>query len=464
MILRIILSFSFWFLSFSIFSQTTHEAKPLPTSERLGEVFKKGQHHGNFRSFFMATDNARGLSDYYGLAAGGYLHFQTASFKRIRMGLAGSFHFNLASSDFTQKDPLTNALNRYEIGLFDVENPTNRRELNRLEELWLRYEWDNTWISLGRQILQTPLINYQDGRMRPTAEEGVWISSTRLPSTKIEGGWLWAISPRSTIKWHDVGASIGIYPRGLNPDGTASGYPENLSSKGVGLWGMTTKVKKIGKIQLWDQYVQGVFNTTLLQTDWEFPLQKEQSIVVGIMGLHQNALGNGGNEDPAKTYFPTNQVSNAISAQLGWKKEHWQALGAYTRITADGRFLSPREWGREPFYTFISRERVEGSGDSHSFTGRLIWQDSPTRWRTELAYGQFYLPDIKQAALNKYAFPSFRQVNLDVRYTFGGALEGLRAHVLILWKGNMGNTYDQPKYQINKVDMWHYNLILNYHF
>lgn len=462
--LRIILSFSFGFFSLSIFSQTTQEAKPLPTSERLGEVFKKGQHHGNFRSFFMATDNTRGLSDYYGLAAGGYLHFQTASFKGVRMGLAGSFHFNLASSDFTRKDPLTNALNRYEIGLFDVENPTNRRELNRLEELWLRYEWNKTWISVGRQILQTPLINYQDGRMRPTAEEGVWITSTRLPSTKLEGGWLWAISPRSTIKWHDIGASIGIYPRGLNPDGTASGYPENLSSKGVGLLGITNKLKKIGKLQLWNQYVQGVFNTALLQTDWEFPLQEKQFMVVGIMGLHQNALGNGGNEDPAKTYFPTNQVSNAVSAQFGWKNEHWQALGAYTRITADGRFLSPREWGREPFYTFLSRERVEGSGDSHSFTGRLIWQDSPKRWRTELAYGQFYLPDIKQAALNKYAFPSFRQVNLDVRYTFGGALEGLRVHALVLWKGNMGNTYDQPKYQINKVDMWHYNLILNYHF
>ena len=106
----------------------------------LPEIFNKGRYYGNFRSFFMATDNARHLTDYYALAAGGALYFNSARFHGFQMGIGGSFHFNIASSDLTAKDPTTGAVNRYEIGLFDVENPGNKNNLNRMEELWLRYE------------------------------------------------------------------------------------------------------------------------------------------------------------------------------------------------------------------------------------------------------------------------------------------------------------------------------------
>ena len=140
----------------------------------------------------------------------------------------------------------------------------------------------------------------------------------------------------------------------------------------------------------------------------------------------------------------------------------WLALVAYTRATEDGRFLFPREWGREPFYTFIPRERIEGSGDNQAVTGRVSWQGTNKKLRLEAAYGHFYLPDVKNAALNKYAFPSFQQLNLDARYTFGGMFEGLRAQFLYVWKGRLGNVYGSEKYVINKVDVSLFNFILNY--
>ena len=435
---------------------------PKKHAHSLLEAFEHGHFHGNFRTFLMATDNTRQLSDYHAWAAGGGLHFSSAPWHGVSFGIGGLFNYNLASSDLGAKDSITGASNRYEIGLFDVQDPKNKNNLDRIEELWLRYQWKKSRITLGQQSLQTPLVNYQDGRMRPTAESGVWAEINELKNTKIEAGYLWKISPRSTVEWFGVGESIGLYPKGLNPDGTGSGYPENLESMGIGILGITHQWGKRTKIQVWDQYVENIFNTAFVQADYTHPLKNKHQLLFGLQMTHQDALANGGHEDASKTYFQKGGQSNAISAQTGWQHGPWQALAAYTRITADGRFLSPREWGREPFYTFMARERVEGSGDSHSITGRLNWQNSKKKLRFEASYGHFYLPDVKNPALNKYAFPSFQQLNLDARYAFGGMFEGLRVQFLYVWKGRLGKVYGNDKYVINRVDMSHFNLIFNY--
>lgn len=435
-------------------------ARPVAGSVR--EAFQKGRFHGNFRSYFMATDNTRQLQDYYALAAGGGMNYQTAAFHGFRFGLGGIFQYNLASSDLEKRDSATKASNRYEVGLFDITDPGNRTNLDRLEDLWLRYEWKKSQITLGQQAVQTPFINPQDGRMRPTMVSGLWTEINEWKHTKIEGGWLWSISPRSTVKWYSVGHSIGIYPKGLNPDGTSSGYPENLQSKGVGLLGITRQFGPRMRVQLWNQYVENIFNTALIQTDYAHPLRNGHKILLGLQWTHQNALSAGGHEDQTRTYFPKGASANVISTQAGWQHNGWQALAAWTRTTADGRFLNPREWGREPFYTFITRERIEGSGDVNAVSGRVIWQPAGNKWRFEAAYGRFYLPDIKDVLLNKYGFPAYDQINLDVRYTFGGALKGLRAQLLYVYKGRLGDVYGNDKYIINKVNMGLYNVVLNY--
>lgn len=427
-------------------------------------AFQRGWFQGNFRSYFMATDNKSGLSDYYALAAGGSLMYASEPFYGFSMGIGGSFNFNLTSSDLTVKDPATGASNRYEIGLFDVDDPTNTVNLDRLEALWLRYQWKKTNITIGKQNLQSPFINLQDGRMRPTIEDGVWLVSNELPNTRIEGGWIWQISPRSTVRWYGIGESIGLYPKGLNPDGTASGYPEHVQSDGVGMVGVTHQVGKKLKLQVWDQYVENVFNTAFLQADFLHPLNERDNLLLGLQFTHQNAVADGGNPDPEMTYYMPGGQANVLSTQAGWQRSAWQALVAYTRVTTDGRFLSPREWGREPFYTFMVRERIEGSGNVHAATIRGIWTAPSQKWRIESGYGHYYLPDIKEVALNKYAFPAYKQFNTDVRYSFGGALKGLRAQMVFVWKGRIGDVYGNDKFVINKVEMTHYNVILNYTF
>ena len=86
------------------------------------------------------------------------------------------------------------------------------------------------------------------------------------------------------------------------------------------------------------------------------------------------------------------------------------------------------------------------------------------RIKTSLAAGYYNLPDVKDYRLNKYGLPSYTQVNADIRYSFAGMLKGLDAQLLFVGKLNNGETYNNNKFIINKVNMVLYNFVLNYHF
>ena len=123
----------------------------------------------------------------------------------------------------------------------------------------------------------------------------------------------------------------------------------------------------------------------------------------------------------------------------------------------------PREWGHDPFYTFMPRERNEGFGDVTALTINTTFK-SPKRLKLELGAGYFELPDVKNFVLNKYGIPSYSQLNADVMYRFARHLKGLEAHFLYVRKERIGNDYGNERYVINKVNMNHVNLILNYAF
>lgn len=430
----------------------------------LLHAFKKGKIHGHFRYFFMATDNASGLTDYYANAAGGGIKYETAPFKKFQLGISGFFSFNIGSSDLSKPDAKTNQLNRYEIGLFDIEDPTNKKDIDRLEELYLKYYFKKSNLTFGKQLLNTPFINLQDGRMRPTEVEGLWAEINEIKKTKLELGYLYGISPRSTVKWYKAGASVGVYPAGVNPDGSKSGYRDHLKSNGILMTGITHTFNKNIKLQLWDLYADNIFNSLLLQGDYQYPLNEKSALILGVQLIRQDAVNDGGNEDATKTYFRKDGKAWAFGGKAGWKTDRWETTLNYTRITTHGRYLMPREWGRDPFFTFLPRERNEGLGDVHAAMGKVNYKIPSLRLTTSAALGHYSLPDVTNFALNKYGLPSYYQFNLDTRYRFAGLLEGLETQLLFVYKNKTGNSYENDRYVINKVDMSLWNVVINYQF
>ncbi|MEO7488527.1 MAG: OprD family outer membrane porin [Ferruginibacter sp.] len=430
----------------------------------LLHAFKNGQFSGHLRYFFMSTQNENNLTDFYSNAIGGGIRYETARFHNFQFALSDFTIFNIGSSDFTRPDSLTGQYSRYEIGHFDINNPGNTKELNRLEELYLKYNFNHSYIKAGRQYINSTFINLQDGRMSPTTVSGIWAEVNEIKKLKIQVGWLWGISPRSTTTWYQPGKSIGVYPVGVNANGAKSGYANNVESSGIGIIQLHTALSKKVKLLVADMFVENVFNATMLQIDFNLPLKENSVLFAALQTIKEFAVNDGGNVDQSKTYFLKGSQAFTFGARLGWKNEQWEASLNYNRITKNGRYLAPREWGIDPFFTFLPRERNDGFGNANAIMGKVNYTLSGLGLKTSLAAGYYDLAEVKNYTFNKYGMPRYIQLNADIRYVFKNTFKGLEAQFLLVEKINKGNTYSNSKYIINKVNMQLYNVILNYHF
>ncbi|MCX8020291.1 MAG: OprD family outer membrane porin [Chitinophagaceae bacterium] len=443
----------------AIWKSKDHEAD----SNSLLSAFKKGVVSGHFRYFFMATDNTSGLSDYYANAFGGGIKYETAPFKHFQLGVSGFFIYNIGSSPLHRPDPHTQQMNRYEIGLFDIQDPLNKNDIDRLEEFYLRYIHRNVNITFGKQLINTPFINLQDGRMRPTEVEGLWIEYTDSQKISAHAGYIYRISPRSTVKWFSVAESIGIYPSGVNPDGTRSGYPGNLNSKGIFLANFSFPVSKNWRIQFWNQFTENIFNSAFLGLQFDKNLAKQTKFRFEAQAIRQDAVKDGGNKDASKTYFEKNGKAFTFGFKTGLLQNKSEYSFSYNRITKAGRYLMPREWGRDPFFTFMPRERNEGLADVHAVVVAGKRKFLKSGFTASLAYGGFDLPQAADFRKNKYGMPSYHQLNIDLQHKFKGFLKGLEAQFLYVYKRNTEKNVAE-KYLFNKADMSLWNVVFNYRF
>lgn len=302
--------------------------------------------------------------------------------------------------------------------------------------------------------------------MNTSMFEGLYGYSDPAKRLHFEGGWVWKAAPRSTTRWFGMAESVGVYSQGVTAEGQKSAYAGNISSAGS-LVLNSRFTHRAGTFDLWNYYFENVLNTAFFQWTKSVELKKpEQSprVHFGVQVIRQDAVRDGGNADPALAYTPKGSKSWVLGSFAGWSKDGTRLQLNATRITEDGRFLFPREWGREPLFTFMPRERNEGLGDVWAFSGQLIRQSSrlPLEW--SLGIGHYQLPDVKNFRLNKYGLPSYAQINADAKYRFKGRLEGLEVRMLAVWKRNGGDLHDNERYRINKVDMANYNLIFNYIF
>jgi len=438
------------------------DSKNNADSTSLLAAFRSGTINGHFRYFLSSTTNRGELKDYIANAVGGGLRFETGTFHGFRVGVSGFYIFDAGSSDLSEKDESTGQLNRYEIGLFDITNPNDLNEINRLEEFFIKYQHRGTKITFGRQLLNTPFINLQDGRMRPTAVEGLWVESIHGSRHQFQLGWLYSIAPRSTSKWYDAGKSVGIFPAGVDINGVKSDYVGNIATKGIFLANYQFKVQTPVVINLWNMWVENVMNTSMIQADWERNLNSGK-IYVGLQVSNQMKSGNGGNDEFGKAYYQNNGAVWTYGARLGWKNSKWDYGLNFNRISSNGRYLMPREWGRDYFFTFMPRERNEGLGDVTALLAKIAYTYKK-KTTIQFAAGTYSLPDVKNYILNKYGLPSYHQINIDLRHKFAGLINGLEGQILWVHKINNGETYENPKYVIHKVDMHLLNVVLNFRF
>ena len=452
---------------FPFLGSAQHSEQDIPSNDSLRgashlyDIMKRGELDGRFRLYNMMTINNGAPADYHAVAFGGTLGFTSQRWYGVRFKLSGGYTFDLATSDLTVPDPVTGAANRYEIGLYDVNDPRHTNDLAYLHEFQLDWLSRNkrTQMVLGKQELNTPFLNPQDGRMHPSLFEGVWVHHRTTHGTALQGGYIYRVAPRGASQWYAVDESMSVFPVGRNVYGEGAQHGEYVESAGI--FAASIKQKILSKLNFiaWNLFTENVFNSALVQLDAG---NKEARWSASAMAIRQDPVQHRTSANDSLLYMPPSEASWAFSGRLRnvLGKFRWQLN--YTRITAHGRYLMPREWGRDPFFTFLPRERNEGAGDVNAASLNLIWK-ADNGWRIQVDGGVYRMPELTDARLNKYAMPSYSQFDVNAQYQFTGGWKGLAAQLLVLAKLPLDTDLTERQ-SINKVDMLHADLIINYVF
>lgn len=445
-----------------------------------------GKVQGQVRAFTMTEDYQEPLHDYEATAVGGKLLYLTPQWENWQ-GVIGAYttHFTQDNISSQNIEPLaSNKNSRYVVGLVDSTS-YDASSVTNIGEAYLRYKKEQNSLTLGRMKLDTPFVNPQDGRMIPTFEQGIWGVASLSDIFSVQAGYINGFWNRNTPKWKSVGESLGYgYEMGNSAiEGTAvaGSYYANTSTNGLFIANLRYEQNGGIRLDFWDYYLENIFNLGYAEALYSHPLGAAE-LSYGLQYIHQRQSGDGGNGEDniasptnaqkAKSYMQEGEKSTTYGAKTALKYKKSKFTLAYNNTTDEGRFLFPREWGKEPFYTFQKRERSDGSGNCHAWLATIehdFAQQGINGLEMHVGYGEYQKTDPKEWIYNKYGLPSYAQWNIDLFYRFSGLLKGLRAEYLMARKVSRGETYQiagasEYNFIFRKNGLTQQNFILNYDF
>ncbi|UCE69814.1 MAG: hypothetical protein JSW57_02575 [Flavobacteriaceae bacterium] len=423
----------------------------------LKELFGLGTITGHVRNYFMNTINKGDLSDFYANAIGGAMRFRSHEFYGFEFGAAGIFTYKMFSSDLNAADPTTGRISRWEHELFDVLDLNNFNDLDRLEELYVRYNFTRGNVTYGKLAIEdTPLKNRSDDRMKPFAFKGIWLNYAPEVHHRLQGAWIDRISPRGTVEWFDFKEGIGLFDQGFQPDGSEAEYHDHLESEGLAMLGYLGHFEKFN-VELYQFYIHHMSYISWAgleyhKNGWNVGLQYS----ISFPDAFQKELEYG------QRYMQPGERGQVLSGRVRYHFGAWDLWGAYTHAFDTGRFLFPRELGRDHFYTSLPRSRLEGLGNADVVTFGAQLHFGGEHFTADAAYTRLFGPEVDSFEFNKYNLDSYQQVNFSLEYAFTGFLEGLHMTFLYIYKNNLNNT--APEVIFNESNYHQLNFVTNFEF
>lgn len=423
------------------------------------EEVKKGEFSGQWRNYYLHTFNEGDLQNWYGLATGLKLSYKYNFNDNWQVGGALYSSINTGLSNVEVLDLTTGRGSRYVSGLFNSQD-LSQKIIAFPGELYLQYKQDNHQIKIGRQGFKSPFLNGQDGRMIPTLFEGAFYKYEEKDKVKFQLGAINRIAPRSYDGFENIGESIGIYPVGRDVNGQASQYRGNTESDYIGVLNFEYNLNNLNVV-VWDYYADNLFNMVYVKPSYTF---SDSNFQFSAEWLLQNRVGNGGNETYEYRYVQ-DELAQLFGIQLSRTVKNGKLSLSYNYITDQGRYLFPREWGREFLFSFQKRERSEGFGDNQAVVFNYLhhYTRDVHDFKSAISVGHHWTPDVTMAELSKYALPNYMHINLDLFYE-NDNLKGFKPEILLTSKILTKDIPENPALVINKVNLFMINAIINYNF
>lgn len=427
----------------------------------LREIFSKGQWHGHFRNYFMATINYNNLEEYWTNATGGALLYETAPWHGFNAGVRGIFTYRTFSSNIHDPDA-AHGSGKWEKELYDINRPDEKYDLDRLDELYIRYKSKHFEITYGKQdINEGPLLKNRDGRMKPFVYRGFW-SEFQNENNHIWLGWIDGVSPRGMTEWYDLNEAIGLIALGNEPNGTQSDYHEMSNTRGLAVAGYQHKLSNTLKATGWAYLMDRMFGIYWAQLDWKYA-----NLFAGLQYVHQHALPYQGNLHYNERYYQPDEQANVVSGQAGWTNGQLILSAAYLHAFNTGRFLYPREMSREDFYVSQPRSWMDGFGNTNVYqvgAKYFIKRNKEPLLDVSVYINHVAGPGYGNIKFNKYNLPVYNQVTARVKHHFHNIMEGMTLGIMYIARNSseVNEMTDNDIYY--RTNFHNINLVLNINF
>jgi hypothetical protein len=431
--------------------------RDLPQATSLHEALSQGEVHGEIRNFFMNTINREELKDYYTNALGFALKYETKPFYGFSMG--GHFRsvFRTLGSRLSKEDDMLGTTAKWEYELYDLLNPGRYKDINKLQELYLKYQFNQSYISLGRlETEYTPLLNNSDGRMGPFAHQGLWLHHPLNAKSTLDLGFINGVSPRSVTDWFSINQSVGLFFNGFLPNGEEANYRGTTNSQGIGIAKYQFNQANWNFV-FYDIFIHQLLNTVWLESDYTL-----KNWNLGLQYVYQHGADYQRQLPLANQYIRDGENGQVLSTQLAWKKADWQFSIAYSKLFDTGRLLFPKEIGRDRFYTSIPRSRMEGLGDADVIVLKTQKFFPRTGLDFLLEFQSIQGPSLNDFNLNKYNIDETYQFNTIINYDGSQLLKGLSFEGLFVFRYNKNETADEVIF--NKSNFIQLNFMTYFRF
>ncbi|WP_068417193.1 hypothetical protein [Roseivirga echinicomitans] len=410
---------------------------------------------------YMQTSNKGSLEDFSILASYGRVGYHIKLRDWLKFGVSGNGLVHYGTGGIDKRDQTTGSGPIYETNLWNSRLMSGSTEFS-LPEFYLDFKFDSHLIRVGRFIEDTPLIN-GEGWPFPNAIKGLWYKYSSVEGFNAEAGFIDRISSRFTGEFQNVGNTLGAGGIGVGTDGNSSQYRDVTESDYIAIVKLGYRFSSGLDLALWNYYTDNISNTIF--TEAKFDLGSDKDWHISSQFIYQSKVGDGGNNSGVLQY-KADESANGFGFMVKKDISKSAVSLAFTRIGDGGRLLLPREWGKEPFYTFQRRTRVEGFSDVTAVA--LKWESNYDKENYKLSMfsslGYHSLPDPADASKSKYQVPSTAHLDGSIKYSPKNKLFGFSAELYLAGRFLAGETVSNPAYLINRADFFHSDLILSYIF
>lgn len=295
-----------------------------------------------------------------------------------------------------------------------------------LGQAYLQGRLGGSALRLGRQILETPLINSYDVKMVPVTLEGAAFTNKSLPELDVTAAYLTGIKPWTDTTFQAMSQAAGF-----------AGSEEPVSLAGA-VW----RPAKGYSIQFWNYFCHQFMNMIYFEADATWSLDKEWSLTASLQSIDQRDVGRalGG-------AFNTGQWG--LKLDLGWRG--WILSAAYTSARPDHDIENP--WGSYPGWTSIMEEDNDRAGED-TWLAALTYDFSKVGIKGLSAYTMHTFSRTPDSG--PHASPDQTEHDLTVDYYFQGSLKNL-------WLRVRGAYVDQDE-AVGGEDFSDFRIIINYDF